>query len=239
MPSQVLVAAGMALVMAGGALGAWIATPTTRVADTRPAIDIGRLVPVRFGGWQLDPSVVPVHADPGVQAELRRIYAQTLSRTYIDARGRRVMLVIAYGGEQDDSLGVHTPDVCYPAQGFEILSSRPAMLDTGFGIVPVSRLVARRPRRYEPVTYWIRVGDTVDAGGLGRKLTQLRYGMAGLIPDGVLFRVSSLGDDADAFALQRSFTSALLAAMDPQGRAFLLGRNAHAPAPAAAARQGN
>ena len=231
MPSQLLASAGMALVMAAGSVGAWFGTPERRVADTRPPVDLARMVPASFGGWRIDPSVVPVHADPAVQAELDRIYVQTLSRTYVDGRGHQVMLVIAYGGQQSDTLGVHLPDVCYPAQGFEIVASSAAVLDTGFGRVPVARLVARQPRRYEPVTYWIRIGDTVDATGTRRKMTRLRYGMAGLIPDGVLFRISSLGQSDEAFALQAGFARSLLAALDPSGREFLLGR----PAPMAVA----
>jgi EpsI family protein len=226
MPSQLLASAGMAFVMAAGSIAAWLATPDRRVADTRAPIDIARMVPASFAGWRVDPAVVPVQADPAVQAELDRIYVQTLSRTYVDGRGHQVMLVIAYGGQQSDTLGVHLPDVCYPAQGFEIVASSAALLDTGFGRVPVSRLVARQPRRYEPVTYWIRIGDTVDATGTQRKMTRLRYGMAGLIPDGVLFRISSLGRAEDAFALQAGFTRALLAALDAGGREFLLGRPA-------------
>lgn len=226
---RILVSAGIALCMAAGSVGAWYATPTVRVADARPAVDVERLIPASFAGWRVDDTIVPVQADPTVVAQMKQIYAQTLSRTYVNERGQRVMLAIAYGRDQSDGMAVHKPDVCYPAQGFEIVRTRQGQLDSGFGMVPVSQLVARQGARYEPITYWIRVGDAVDGTGFRRKLTQLKYGMTGLIPDGMLFRISSLGPEDEAFPLQRDFTRALLASLDPAGRAFVLGHAVTAP----------
>lgn len=226
MPERLVPACCIALLMATASVTAWLGAPTARIADTRPAIDLERLIPATFGEWRIDDTVTPVQVDPTVQAQLDHIYAQTVSRTYVDRVGRRVMLVIAYGGEQSDALGVHKPEVCYPAQGFEILSHRKTTLDTGFGPVPVSQLVARQPRRYEPVTYWIRVGDAVDETGFQRKLTQMKYGMSGFIPDGMLFRVSSIGPEKEAFALQRTFARDLLSSLNEDQRAFILGKPA-------------
>ena len=226
----------MALLMVAGAVAAWVATPTRRMADTRPRVDIEQLIPSSFGDWRVDRSIVPVQIDPAVQKQIRELYSQTLARTYINQKGEQVMLVIAYGGEQNDTMAVHKPDVCYPAQGFEIIRTQSTLLDSGFGAVPVAQLVARQPRRYEPLTYWIRVGDTVDGTGFQRKLTQLKYGMHGAIPDGLLFRVSSFGPEEQAFPLQGRFARELLAALPPAGRAFLIGGRAaplQAPAPLA------
>lgn len=238
MRKGLFVSVGMTLLMLGGSVGAWVATPTRKVADIRHPVDIERIVPTNFADWRVDDTIVPVQADPSVQAQLKHIYAQTLSRTYVNARGDRVMLVIAYGSDQSDEMAVHKPEVCYPAQGFEVIQNRSGSLDTGFGVVPVTELVARQPSRYEPITYWIRVGDAIDGTGLRRKLTQLKYGMTGLIPDGMLFRVSSIGPDAGAFALQREFTRALVASLDDKGRQFILGHTSSpAVAVAAASRQ--
>jgi len=231
MTDRLLTSVGIAALMSVASLTAWIATPSLKIADTRPAIHIDRLIPAAFGKWRIDDTVAPVQVDPAVQAQLDRIYAQTISRTYVDSEGRRVMLVIAYGGAQSDSLGVHKPEVCYPAQGFEIIRQQSATLDTGFGLLPVSQLVARQPRRYEPITYWIRVGDAVDGSGFQRKLTQMKYGLTGLIPDGMLFRVSSIGADEQSFSLQGQFARELLAALDADGRAFVLGKPAISPIP--------
>ena len=235
MSERLIASACIALCMAAGAIGAQVATPTDRAADQRPAVDVERLIPSAFGHWRIDDTVAPVQVDPAVQARLGDIYSQTLSRTYVNQLGQRVMLVLAYGGDQRDSLAVHMPEVCYAAQGFDIVRNQKTTLDTGFGAIPVAQLVARQPRRYEPITYWIRVGDSVDGTGLRRKLTQMKYGMAGLIPDGILFRVSSIGPDEQAFALQSQFTRDLLAAVDTAGRRFLLGSEANAGLHASAA----
>ena len=56
--------------------------------------------------------------DPGQKALLDRLYEQQLSRTYENAQGYRIMLSIAYGGNQRDELELHKPEVCYVAQGF-------------------------------------------------------------------------------------------------------------------------
>ncbi|WP_426191531.1 exosortase-associated protein EpsI, B-type [Massilia sp. DWR3-1-1] len=234
MSSRLRVSAAMALLMAAGAVGAWVATPTRRLADTLARVDIERLIPASFDGWQVDDAIAPLQVDPGQQRQLGQLYSQTLARTYRNARGDQVMLVIAYGAEQNDTMAVHKPDVCYPAQGFDIIKAHDGLLDTGFGVVPVARRVARQGRRYEPLTYWIRVGDTVDATGLQRKLTQLKYGMMGAIPDGLLFRISSFGPEQQAFPLQDQFARALLAALGPGGRTFVMGR----AAPALAAQPG-
>jgi hypothetical protein len=56
------------------------------------------------------------------------------------------------------------------------------------------------------------------------QLAQLRYGLRGEIPDGLLVRVSSLSNDPDAaYHLQSQFLEALLANVDDATRARLLG----------------
>ena len=75
------------------------------------------------------------------------------------------MLSIAYGGDQSDTMAVHKPEVCYPAQGFQILKNATASFSTGDGNIPVKRLVATQGPRIEPITYWTTVGDTVAVSG--------------------------------------------------------------------------
>jgi EpsI family protein len=135
------------------------------------------------------------------------------------------MLSIAYGGDQSDTMAVHKPEVCYPAQGFQILKSPTVgFFSTDEGSIPVKRLVATQGQRIEPITYWTTVGDTVSVSGMERKLQQLKYGLTGKIPDGLLFRVSSIqADDAKAYQTQDAFTRGLLKAMTPSGRQRIIG----------------
>lgn len=214
---------GLAMFAAAGL--ALALKPTVMVADSGPRIDLETLIPKNFGDWKLDTTIAPLIANPEQQALLNKIYAQTLSRTYVNAQGDRVMLSIAYGGNQSDNLAVHKPEVCYPGQGFHILKN-PAIgtFSTGTGEIPVKRLVAGLGPRVEPITYWTTVGDAVEVSGIKWKLQQLKFGLTGRIPDGLLFRVSSIQADEDrAYGVQDDFTREMLQAMSPEGRKRIIG----------------
>ena len=161
---------------------------------------------------------------PDTQSVLDRIYSQTLSRTYVDENGDRIMLSVAYGGDQSDATRAHRPEVCYPAQGFEILSSSSDVLALGNRSLRVRRLVSKMGSRVEPITYWITVGDRVTVTGTEQKMAQLSYSTRGLIPDGMLVRVSSIdGDISRAFSLQQSFISGMAEALSPRDRSQVVG----------------
>lgn len=212
--------------------------PGTRLADTRARFDLAASVPAQFAAWSVDTSLAPVAPNPDSQAALDRIYDQTLGRTYVNADGQRVMLSIAYGGDQSKALQLHLPEVCYTAQGFQIVHKGEGVLATASGPLPVKRLVARADARNEPITYWLTVGDQVTRAGLAQKLQLLAYGLSGKIPDGMLVRVSSIDPDVRAaYSLQDQFARAMLDALSPSARTRLLGKRGAAPpsAPDAAA----
>lgn len=213
-------AAGMALAL----------KPTVRIVDSEPRLDLETLIPKAFGDWKIDETIVPLISNPEQQALIKKIYSQTLTRTYVNSNGEHIMLSIAYGGDQSDNMAVHKPEVCYPAQGFQILKNPTiSSFATGEGSIPVKRLVATQGRRIEPITYWTTVGDTVAVNGLKWKLQQLKYGLTGKIPDGLLFRISSIqADDTKAYHIQDVFTRDLLKAMSPDGRQRIIGHPAAA-----------
>ena len=208
-------AAGMALAL----------KPTTKVADSGPKIDLETLIPKTFGDWKMDATITPLIANPEQEALINKIYSQTLSRTYVNAAGERVMLSIAYGGDQSDNMAVHKPEACYPAQGFQILkNSTISSFATEEGSIPVKRLVATQGQRIEPITYWTTVGDKVAVSAVKWKLQQVKYGLTGKIPDGLLFRISSIqADETKAYQTQDAFTRDLLKAMSPSGRERIIG----------------
>ncbi|XLZ72523.1 exosortase-associated protein EpsI, B-type [Massilia sp. SR12] len=199
-------------------------TPTARMADAQGRFQLEQMVPRSFGEWQVDTRVMPLQVDPATQAKLDKIYNQTLGRTYINPRGERIMLSIAYGGDQGDNMGVHKPEVCYTAQGFTVRDGQAGALDTGFGSLPVKRLLAVAGARQEPITYWITVGRKATLPGMQQRLQELRYGLSGTVPDGMLVRVSSISGDAGAaYGLQQEFVRAMLRAMDATARTRLVG----------------
>lgn len=209
-----LLAAGLAVLM----------TPTRKMADGSPAINLEVMIPKAFGEWKVDESAASLPVAPDVKAKLDRIYSQTLARTYVNGKGERVMLSIAYGGDQSDSMQVHRPEVCYPSQGFEILSNQTASVVVRNVTIPVVRLIAKQKSRVEPITYWITVGDKPVIGTVDRKLAQLRYSITGRVPDGLLFRVSSIDIHSDiAFEYQMAFVESLLGAVDKSTRKRFIG----------------
>lgn len=188
--------------------------PTRKIADTWET-DLEKMFPVQFGDWQVDRSMPVVLPAPDVQAKLDAIYNQVLARTYVNVRtADRVMLSVAYGGDQSDGMSVHLPEVCYPAQGFEVVRKRSDFLQLAGRRIPVQRIQTRLGARHEPVTYWLTLGETVAAGRTERKLAQMRYGLRGLIPDGMLIRVSTIDrDPVRAFEVQDTFLAAMVAAV--------------------------
>jgi EpsI family protein len=214
----------MGALMVSSAVATKALTPTVKLADSQASIDLAGMIPTRFGDWHVDESIIPLQVDPDTQARLDKIYNQTLSRTYVDRNGDRIMLSIAYGGDQSDSLAVHRPETCYTAQGFNVSSNVDGTLATSFGNVAVRRLNATAGARVEPITYWITVGDKVTRPGTEQKLQQLRYGLTGSIPDGMLVRVSSISSDmASAYGLQQKFVGDMLASLAPASRKRLIG----------------
>jgi len=201
-----------------------VITPTVKDADLRDKIDLEIIIPSTFGEWQIDKSIVPLQVDPRTQANLDKIYNQTLARTYVNSQGKRIMLSVAYGGDQSDNLSVHKPEVCYLAQGFEVTKAVAGELLTQYGALPVRRLLAVQGNRNEPITYWIVVGDKAVLSGLNEKLQQLRYGLNGSIPDGMLVRVSTIDPDkSQAYRIQEIFIQDMLTAIETKDLVRLTG----------------
>lgn len=210
--------------MLAAAAGAVVLKPSIRMADSQP-VNFEQMVPKRFGVWQIDPTVIPVTVDPEIQARLDDIYSQTLSRTYINDRGQRVMLSIAYGEDQNtEKSQAHRPEFCYRAQGFGVQEVAVVNLGIDKKQIVARQLLAQKPNRIEPVTYWMTIGEHISLPGWRRKLTQLRYGLRGYIADGLLFRVSSLGaDTAVEYQLQSEFITDLNRAVPEQLRGKIFG----------------
>ena len=200
--------------------------PTKKIADTMPAVNLEKMIPTRFGVWHADTVALEQIVSPDRKALLDKIYNQTLNRTYLDNNGTRIMLSIAYGGDQSSEMQVHRPELCYTAQGFQVGKDRLDTLSTKFGSLPIKRLFAVQESRNEPITYWIRVGDNaIVPNGLQQKLTQLRYGFTGKVADGMLVRVSSISlDDIGAYRIQDNFVREMLAAMSKEDRVRIAGR---------------
>lgn len=205
------------------ALAHWM-TPTVYMSDTLGKPDLESLFPKDFAGWRVDARAAMVLPSPETQALLNSIYNQTLTRTYINAAGYRIMLSVAYGGDQSDGTRAHVPEVCYPAQGFQITANTSGKLILDGRQVAVRRLMAKYGARDEPITYWLVVGDQVSVSRTDQKLTQFRLGLKGLIPDGMLVRVSSIDSNRErGYEQQAIFLADLASEVPPAGRDRIFG----------------
>lgn len=218
-------AALASLLMGGAALAAWQLTPTQRMSSLHGDMNLEAMLPKQFADWKLDLTTSGGVVNPQQEELLKQLYSQTISRTYVNSRGQRVMLSIAYGNDQRDGMQLHYPEVCYPAQGFRLVANHKIELNVAGTTIPARRLeTVFGNQRYEPVTYWTIIGETAVRGGIDKKLTEMRYGFRDLIPDGLLFRVSSIDRDTNAaYALQEQFVADILKSIPERNRARFAG----------------
>ena len=214
----------LAALMCGVTLAGIAGRPSAKASDRGNAITLTTAVPTRFGEWTELPDQAVQVVNPQTQEILDKIYSQVLTRTYVSGSGYRVMLSIAYGDDQRGGLQAHRPEVCYPAQGFTLGKVEDGVLPTAFGSIDARRLTTSLGARNEPVTYWLTVGDTVVKTTFQKRLAEIRLGLTGQIPDGLLFRISSIDTDKDrAFAMQNKFAADMMSAVPEQTRHQLSG----------------
>lgn len=198
--------------------------PTNHFSDTRGGRTLNQIIPEKFGSWQKQ-EITGNIINPQQQQLLDELYSEQVSRTYVSDKGYRIMLSIAYGKNQNDSFQVHLPEICYPAQGFQVLATNPTTLQTPFGDIPAKQLkTTYQTRRVEPVTYWTTIGNFTVKSGTDKKLKEIQYAMDGQIADGLLFRVSSIDPDLPhAYEAQAQFVREMLASLTAQDRLRLAG----------------
>lgn len=200
-------------------------TPHKLMARTHDVFDIDKHLPTKFGEWAPVKGLNVVTPPPADSLEAT-VYNQEASRGFVDPDGHVVMLMVAYGESQSDRLQLHHPEVCYTAQGFRVSRTSAVKLDYSPSAPPlkVTRLVAEREQRLEPISYWMRIGYDNSNSNWTRQALKLGYGLRGWVPDGALFRVSTIGVPAEqSFKIQDKFIHDLLNSVDPETREFMVG----------------
>ncbi len=216
---DVLLGGGMLFAAAGAA-----ALTPRRHVEFLHGRKLDALIPQRIGAWQATPSdafVLP--KTPGSLAD--RLYSDTISRLYVAADALPVMMVLAYGNLQSDLLQLHRPEVCYAAVGFQISNS--TRLDLPIAphlVVPARELTATSDNRVEPITYWTRIGDYLPTNRREQRTMRLREQLAGIVPDGILVRLSTVAEPTPAtFAALAAFGRSFVLAVKPADRGVLVG----------------
>lgn len=183
------------------------------------------ILPRSFGTW-ISQDVGNLVA-PKVEGSLAdRLYNETVERIYHnEATGDEVMLLVAHGDRNTDSLQLHRPETCYPAFGFELTANAPTELVLAKGaVLPGRRLVAQALERRENIVYWSRLGEFLPIDNSEQRRDRLRTAMGGYVADGLLARFSGIGQDpALTFAMIETFIPDLLRATPKAGRGALVG----------------
>lgn len=204
------------------AAGAEVMRPNKRVSLLNDQ-KLDDVIPRSFGVWKTQETggIIAPESESSLSAKL---YSQTVARTYSSPDGGYVMLLIAYGNTQSDTLQLHRPEVCYPAFGFEIASSRAATLALSDSTsIPIRNLVATAGGREERISYWTRIGEYLPVDNGEQRQMRFRTALAGIIPDGVLVRISNTQpDEASSFALNERLAADLLQAVKPSIRPALV-----------------
>jgi EpsI family protein len=216
------------LAMVAAAVMAAVAKPRLQAITDAPSLEA--TVPSAFGDWkQVVDSHVQVDVSQGVETSFEQPYDQTVMRTYVNGKGERVMLALAWGERQRQDVKVHRPEVCYPAQGYVVTRQQagaPIVLQGAAEPVPTVSLLAQGRGSVEAVRYWIRIGSSYGGDGLRARWYILNEGLAGRIPDGILVRASqrirSPEEAANADATMEKFLTELSAAVPPRTRAMLV-----------------
>lgn len=155
-----------------------------------------------------------------------RIYDDLVTRVYAAPDGTGVMLLIAYSGEQDGMLQVHRPEVCYPASGYSLTGMQEVPIALGGGVeVPSRFIIAEGLSRTEQLIYWTRIGPSFPTRWIAQRGAVIEENLKGIIPDGVLVRISTIMPDNNAaLGVLKDFARELIRVAPAKARQALIGR---------------
>jgi len=154
----------------------------------------------------------------------RALYSQLLTRTYMDEAGNGIMLLVAQSGSQSGILQIHRPEFCYTAGGYTLTPSVPHPVQLPGRELPALSISPTREARTEQIVYWTRIGSHLPTSWTQQRLAVAMDNLMGFIPDAVMVRVSTYGNDKPlAYADVDEFIRALMAKVTPQVRRVLIG----------------
>lgn len=206
-PSRGLMA-GVAITLAVAA--AFVLTP--RPSTEPPDRDNFALFPARLGDWT------------GATYTLEPEVAKTLGATdYVNAvyrdvnEAQPVQFFSAWYHSQTEGQGIHSPEVCLPADGWEIFSianHKVSLPTTVYGDFVVNRAIIEKGLERQLVYYWFEQRGQRMTNDFAAKISVLKDGITRGRTDGALVRfVTQIGQnepEAEADArIQRLMVEAL------------------------------
>lgn len=182
---------------------------------------LDKVLPEKLGRWKFVSSsglVVP----PEDQLA-RALYSQLLTRAYADDDGQIMMLLVAQSATQSGILQIHRPEICYTAGGYQLSKIEPHTVSLPWGTIPTLSLSATSDARTEQIVYWTRIGDHLPTNWREQRIAVALDNFKRIIPDAVMVRVSTYGNDkvAAMTSIDR-FISDLMSSVTPDLRRVLM-----------------
>ncbi len=188
MKSQNLQAAGLLVCLLLSGVVAWALV--LRPAPLAGGQELAGL-PDSIAGWR----AIDVAMDQAVSEMLRA--DANVQRAYFHPQGYSVFVYVGYYGTERGGVPEHTPDICYPAQGWAILSEERLRVGGDDGLW-VRELVVAKDEERRLVHYWYRTKETSGiTSTLALQLNQFWGRLSANRGDGALVRISTavLGED--------------------------------------------
>lgn len=184
---------------------------------------LDQILPEKLGRWTFMTSsglVVPPE-DQLAQA----LYSQLLTRVYASESGSPIMLLVAQSGSQTGILQIHRPEFCYTAGGYELSPSTPHKVALPQNTtLPALSISATMRGTTEQIVYWTRVGEHLPQSWTQQRLAVAMDNLRGIIPDAVMVRVSTYGNDkAAALAEIDDFIRTMIGSVAPSARRVFIG----------------
>ena len=175
------------------AAGVAAARQPTQNIDYLGKHKLEEVLPEKIGQWKFITSsglVVP----PEDQMS-RALYSQLLTRVYSDGENAPIMLLVAQSASQTGILQIHRPEICYTAGGYRLSAIEPHAIALPTGPLQTISLSANADGATEQIVYWTRIGDHLPTSWREQRIAVAMDNLRGRIPDAVMVRVSTYGND--------------------------------------------
>ncbi|MEM7669086.1 MAG: VPLPA-CTERM-specific exosortase XrtD [Pseudomonadota bacterium] len=144
--------------------------------------------PTTIGDW----SGRTFYLEPAIQRSLAA--DDYVNITYTNPDNQSVNVFSAYYLKQTEGQGIHSPEVCLPAGGWEIFSIDPYEVDmsgTPYGTFELNRAVIQKGERMQLVYYWFEQRGNRMTNDFAVKLSVLYDGATRGRTDGALVRYTT------------------------------------------------
>jgi EpsI family protein len=153
-------------------------------------------LPYQLGSWR-GAEGVPIDAETAREIGADRL----VNRDYMQATGAQASLYVAYYAQQRPGVSIHSPMLCLPGTGWDVLSNTTIDVTSGGRGGAVRRMVARKDAATVLILYWYAIhGRMVANEAMSRAMLladRVRLGRN----DAALVRVVvPIGDGGEAVA---------------------------------------